>query len=430
MLRCFARVRPLAACIALPLLAWCSAPPPASAQDIAAFYRGKTLQVYASAEAGSGYDNYTRLVARHIAKYIPGNPSIVVQNIPTASGLAEANYLYNQAPRDGTAFGIITNNMTVEPLIGNTNARFDPSKFTWLGSPEKLVNVCVAWHNVPVRTIADLRDHEWLVGATAERSSTTQEANVFIALGGAKLKVVKGYPGTTSMILALERGELQIACGIGWDSVKSSTTYLQEGKIVPVMQLGYEKSPELPNVPFIYDMLIDPKMKDELDFITRRLYIGRAFAAPPDVPADRAQALRDAFWSAIKDPDLIAEAQKGRMELAPLDGEDVQKAVIALDSTPKAVIDLSNEVLENNLGNMTDAQLNWIDVSGTDLTGVERAGGKIAFTDRGKAVKADTEGAKVSIAGKEAKASDLKPGLTCDISYLGDGDAARTIACR
>ncbi|HWG06098.1 MAG TPA: hypothetical protein VG271_13875 [Beijerinckiaceae bacterium] len=420
-----ARALPL---VVVAALAGSIGPYPAAAQDVAAFYRGKTLQVYASAEAGSGYDIYTRLVARHIGKYIPGNPNIVVENMPTASGLAEANYLYNQAPRDGTAFGIITNNMTVEPLIGNKNARFDPSKFTWLGSPEKLVNVCVTWHTVPVRTADDLRNQEWLVGATAERSSTTQEANVFIALGGAKLKVVKGYPSTTSMILALERGELQIACGIGWDSVKSSTTYLQDGKIIPVMQLGYQKSPEMPNVPFIYDMLLDPKLKPELDFITQRLYIGRAFAAPPDVPADRAAALRDAFWQTMHDPDFLADAQKGRFDLDPTRAEDIQKQVEALAATPQEVIALTDQILENQLRNVGNATLNWHDVSAAALTAVDK--GQIVFSDGRKPVKASTEGAKISIAGRPAKGGELKAGLTCDISYLGDGDAARTIACR
>src|SRR5262249_16901530 len=144
-------------------------------------------------------------------------------------GLAEANHLYNVAPRDGSVFGIITNNMTVEPLTGNANARFDPSKFVWIGSADKLVDVCVAWHTTPLRTTGALRPGEWLVGATSVRSNTVQQANIFSALGGAKLRVVKGYPGTTSLILALERGEIQVACGIGWDTVKASTSYLQEG---------------------------------------------------------------------------------------------------------------------------------------------------------------------------------------------------------
>lgn len=427
-LRLVARGRLLAVCCFLPIAAILAAGSTAAAQDVAAFYRGKTLEIYASAEAGSGYDTYTRLIARHIGKYIPGNPATIVRNLPTASGLAEANFLFNQAPRDGTVFGIITNNMTVEPLIGNANAHFDPSKFTWLGSADKLVNACVAWQTVPVRTIEDLRSHEWLVGATAERSSTTQEANVFIALGGAKLKVVKGYPGTTSMILALERGEIQIACGIGWDSVKSSTTYLQEGKIVPVMQLGYEKHPEMPDVPFIYDMLIDPEMKPVLDFITRRLHIGRAFAGPPDIPAERTQALRDAFWKAANDPELIAEAQKQLMELSPTRGEDVQKEVTELDATPKSVIDRTDQVLENELANVGDARLNWIEVSASELSDVEH--GNVVFSDRGKTVHADTAGAKVMIAGRDAKANELRPGLVCDISYLGDGDSARRIICR
>jgi hypothetical protein len=196
------------------------------------------------------------------------------------------------------------------------------------------------------------------------------------------------------------------------------------------MQMGYEKSPELPDVPFIYDMLLDPAMKPELDFITRRQYIGRAFAAPPGVPGDRAEALRNAFWSALRDPDLIAEAQKQRMELGPLTGDEVQTAVAELDATPASVIELSTKILQNNGAALSDAHLNWIDAKDSQLTDVEPGGAKIAFVDHGKPVKAATEGATMTIAGNAAKASDLKPGLTCDISYLGDGDNARTIDCR
>jgi tripartite-type tricarboxylate transporter receptor subunit TctC len=317
----------------------------ALAEDAAEFYRGRTIEVYAGSEAGSGYDNYTRIVARNIGRHIAGNPLVIVKNMPAASGLAEANFLYNQAPRDGTVFGIITNNMTVEPLVGNVNARFEPGKFTWIGSASKLVNVCIAWHTTPLRTIEDLRAREWLVGGTAARSSTVQQANVFITLGGARLKIVKGYASTTAMTLALERGEIDVACGIGWDSVKSSTGLLQSGKIVPVMQLGYERHPELAGVPFIYDMLLDPKMKDVLDFITRRLHVGRAFAAPPGIPAERAKVLREAFWSTINDPVLLAEAKHQNMDITPARGEDVQAEVIALAATPKPVIDLADKVV-------------------------------------------------------------------------------------
>ncbi len=402
----------------------------ASAEDVAAFYKGRTIEVLAGSEPGSGYDGYARMIARHIGKHIPGNPTVIVRNMPAASGLAEANFLYNQAARDGTVFGIITNNMTVEPLIGNINARFEPGKFVWIGSPDRLVNVCVAWHTTPLRTIADLRAREWLVGGTAARSSTVQQANVFIALGGAKLRVVKGYPSTTSMILALERGELEVACGIGWDSVKSSTGLLQAGKIVPVMQLGYEKHPELQEVPFIYDMLVDPKMKGVLDFITQRLHIGRAFAAPPNIPAERAQALRDAFWVAVNDPQLLAEAEKIHMEILPARGEDIQKEVAELAATPKAIVDLTDQVLENRLAQVTDAELNWIEVKDAVLTEVESGGRTIGFADRGIPVKADTGGAKVTIAGRAAKPNDLKVGLACGISYLGNGDNACQVDCK
>ncbi len=319
--------------------------PATSAQDVEAFYKGRQINVISSATAGSGYDNYARLVARHIVRFIPGSPSVVVQSMPAAAGLAQANYMYNQAPKDGSVFGIIFNNMTVEPLIGNTNARFDPGKFSWLGSVNRLTNICVAWHTKPVRTIADLRRQEWIVGGTALSSSTVQQANTFKVLGGAKLKVVPGYAGTTEMLLAMERGELDISCGIGWDSVKSSTSLLDAGKIVPVMQLGYQKVPELSDVPFIYDMLLDPSKKDALDFITIRLDIGRAFAGPPGIPADRLAVLRKAFWTALNDPDLRKDAKAEMLDLDPQTGEDVQAKVIKLGETPKRIIDEVNEIV-------------------------------------------------------------------------------------
>jgi tripartite-type tricarboxylate transporter receptor subunit TctC len=402
----------------------------ASASDVEDFYKGRQLSVIVGSDAGAGgYDGYARLIARHIIRFLPGNPTSVVRNMPAASGLAAANYLYAQAPRDGSTFAMVHNNMTVEPVIGNAQAKFEPAKFNWIGSANKLVNVCVAWHTVPVRTIEDLRSKEWITGGTAARSSTVQQANTFIVLGGAKLKVVQGYPSTTSMILALQRGEIQIACGIGWDSVKLSTGFLQTGEIVPVMQLGYKPHPELKSVPFIYDMLLDPGMKDVLDFITIRLDVGRAYAAPPDVPAERVAALREAFWKAIHDPALKAEANKQLMEIQPQRGEDIQKSIEKLVSTPKNIIALTDKVLENDM-KAEQAKLNWIEVKGAKLTGIEDDGGTIAFADGGKPVKAGTAGAKISIAGQASKRGDLKQGLDCDISYLGNGDLARTIACR
>jgi tripartite-type tricarboxylate transporter receptor subunit TctC len=319
-----------------------------AAEDVTAFYHGKSLDMISSATPGSGYDNYARIVGRHIVRFLPGNPTIVNKSMPAASGLAQANYIYNQASKDGTVVGIITNNMTVEPLIGNNNARFDPGSFSWIGSPNRLINICVAWHERPVRTIEDLRAREWITGGTAARSSTVQQANTFKSLGGAKLKIVAGYAGTSQMLLALERGELDIACGIGFDSVKSSTDFYESGKIVPVMQLGYEKSPELPNTPFIYDMLLDQRMKPALDFITIRLDIGRAFAGPPGIPADRLAALRAAFWAAVQDSEFLAEAKKMGLDIDAQPGDVIQEKVRKLQDTPKDVIALADKIITNN----------------------------------------------------------------------------------
>jgi tripartite-type tricarboxylate transporter receptor subunit TctC len=213
-----------------------------------------------------------------------------------------------------------------------------------------MVNVCVAWNTTPVRRIEDLRAKQWTVGGTAARSPSVQMANTFISLAAANFRVVKGYSGTMPMILAVERGELDIACGIGWDAVRSSSAdYLTAGKIVPVMQLGYERHPDFKGVTFIYDVILDQKMKDALDLLTIRLNIGRAFAAPPGIPGDRLQALRHAFWKAMNDPALRAEADKALIEISPSEGENVQSAITRLISTPKDVVDLANRIVDNTL---------------------------------------------------------------------------------
>lgn len=406
-----------------------SAPTSATAAATADFYKETNVDLLVGSTPGGGYDGYGRLIGRHIGKHLPGTPTVVVRNMPGAGGVTMVNHLYNIAPRDGSTFAILHNNMTVEPMLGNPATRFEPDKFTWIGSANKLVNVCVAWHTVPVRTSDDLRNKEWLVAGTTPRDSTVQMANVFIVLGGAKLKVVKGYPGSNSTILSLTRGENQIACGIGWDSIKSSTGFLQSGEIRPVMQLGYEKHPELQDVPFIYDMLVDPAMKPVLDFLTIRLYVGRAFAAPPNIPAERTAALRAAFAAALADPALKAEAEKRHMELQPATGEEIQKEVTRLIQTPKSIVEIANKVLENQI-NIIDVKLNWLDATAVALGEIRDKGRRISFGHGGKTVTADTEGAKITVAEQEAKAVDLKPGLVCNISYLGDGDVARTIACR
>jgi tripartite-type tricarboxylate transporter receptor subunit TctC len=399
----------------------------ASVQD---FYASRNVDFLIGTAPGGGYDGYGRIVARHIGKHIPGNPSLIVRNMPGASGLVMTNHLYNVVARDGATLAILHNNMTVEPVIGNENARFDATRFNWIGSANKLANVCVAWHEVPVRTAEDLRSREWVVGGTARRSSTVQQANVFSVLGGANLKVIAGYPSSTSLILALERRELDIACGIGWDSIKSSTGYLQEGKIVPVMQLAYREShPELTDVPFIYDMLVDRSLEPVLDFLTVRLFVGRAVATTPDVPTERVQALRDAMWNAMHDPEFVAEADRLLMEIQPTRGEDIQREVDRLAQTSREIVDVAARVLENDQ-NVVEANLNWREAASVTLAEVNRNGRSIVFSDGGRNVTATTQGGKVTIKGNDARAADLAVGMVCTISYLGDGDQARSVACQ
>jgi tripartite-type tricarboxylate transporter receptor subunit TctC len=318
------------------------------AASVADFYKGKQLILYIGSEAGAGYDIYGRSVARYIGKHLPGNPSVVPQNMPGAGSITLANFMYNQAPRDGSAIAGIQNATALEPTLGDKNARFKASDFYWLGSVNEQTNVCISWAATGVKTLDDVQKKEFLVGVVSSTSTETV-ANLLNDLAGTKLKLIKGYPSTGAVLLAMERGEVGGLCGIGLDSVQSSMRDdLAAGKINIFVQVGPQKNPDIPNVSFVYDYLKDPANKTLLDFLVGRMLMGRPFLAPPGVPADRAEALRKAFWDTVHDPDFLADAKKIDMPVLPDSGEKVQEIVQHLESATPDIISRGAKILGIN----------------------------------------------------------------------------------
>ena len=311
---------------------------PARAEDVAGFYNGKTVTIVVGYSAGGGYDLYARLLARHMGKYIPGHPTIVPQNMPGAGSLKAAKYLYEVAPKDGTVFGTFSRSMPLAPVEGMEGATFDSRKFTWLGSMAKDVTMCVTSERSGIKDWGTALKTEFTVGGEGQGSDPDIYANVIKNVYGAKAKLVTGYPGTAEMFLAVERGELAGMCGVSYSTVMGRWAEpLKQGQLHIIVQGGLEKHPQLPEIPNMLDLAAGGHQKTLMRLILAPQAMARPFAAPPDIPSERANALRDAFAAALKDPDLIAEAQKQKIDIGLMSAPQLQSLLDELYQAPKEI---------------------------------------------------------------------------------------------
>jgi tripartite-type tricarboxylate transporter receptor subunit TctC len=309
---------------------------PAYAAD---FYAGRTITVVVGYTAGGGYDVYARLLAKHMGRHIPGSPGFVVQNMPGAGSLKSANYLYGVAPKDGTSIGTFGRGTAMEPLLGNAAATFDAAKFTWLGSITNESSVCAAWHTSPVKSWDDMVKK----GFTAAGEGAGSDPDIFAAVLknvlGAKIKVITGYPGGAEMALAIERGEVDGRCGWSWTSIKSTKpTWIPEKKLNVLVQLALDRNPEIPDAPLVTELAKTEQQQQIMKLIFSRQAMGRPYAAPPGLPADRKVALRTAFDATMKDPAFVAEAKKQILEVSPVNGDALDTMIGDIYGSPKEVI--------------------------------------------------------------------------------------------
>lgn len=314
------------------------APTAGHAQSVADFYKGKTVVMEIGYSPAGGYDVYGRTVARFIGKHIPGNPTVVAKNMTGAGSLRLANWLFKAAPKDGTEIGTIGRGIPFDPLLGSTGAEFDPLKFAWLGSANNEVSVCVAWNSTGITKLDDLTHREMTVGGTGGGADTDVFPLVINGVLGTKMKIISGYPGGNDVNLAMERGEVQGRCGWSWSSVVAThSDWLAQHKVNILAQLALSKHPDLPNVPLIEDFAKTPEQKQILRLIFARQTMGRPFLAPPDLPPERAQALRQAFSDTMTDSEFLAEAKKLKLEINPVSGTDVEKVLQEAYQVPKTV---------------------------------------------------------------------------------------------
>ena len=307
----------------------------------------KTITIYVAGTAGGGIDLYARMLGRHLGKYIPGNPTINVQDMPGAGGIRAANFIADSAPKDGGAMGTFPGGPLAEPLIGARNPGYDMSQFQWIGAISRDVSLCISWKGTPFKSLDDARKAEMIVAGTGAGSETDSIPLILNDVLKTKFRVVTGYLGTKETFMAIESGEAHGRCGLTFSSLKASKPdWLRDVKINIMLQMGLEKSPELPNVPLASDLL-SPEDKQVLELVTMGTAVGRPFAAPPGTPPARVQILRRAFDAALKDPALLEEGRLIQAEISPTPGEEVQKIIARLYATPRPVVERAKKLLES-----------------------------------------------------------------------------------
>ena len=312
---------------------------PALADPVEDFYRGRNVTLVIGYSVAGGYDSYARVVARHLGNHIPGNPTILPQNMPGAGSLRSANWLYNAAPKDGSVIGMFSRGMAMEPLIGTSQTQFDAQKFSWLGSGTNEVSTCVTWHESPVKTWADALKIPFTVGGEGSGSDPDIFSTVVRNVFGVKLRLVSGYPGSAEVALAIERREVDGRCGWSYSSLRlQRPDWITKRQVNILVQLALAKTPELPDVPLITDFATTDRQRQILRLVFSRQAMARPFTAPPGIPAERKAALRKAFDETMKDPAFLEEAKQRGLEVNPVSGDEIDALIADLYRSPADVV--------------------------------------------------------------------------------------------
>jgi tripartite-type tricarboxylate transporter receptor subunit TctC len=327
--------RPIAAVVAL--IAGLAGAQPAAAQSIEEFYKGRQISLLIGFGPGGANDAWARALARYMGKHIPGNPTLVPQNMSGAGTLKLANHLYNVAPKDGSVFGLINRGIPLEPLLGSDAAQFDPLNMNWIGSPDRDTTVCAARKDAPVQTMQDLFTKQLVVGATGSGADTAIYPEFLAEFLGMKFKTIKGYPGSNEILLAMERSEVQGIC-VAYESL-ARQRLAREGQINILFQAALEKDASIPgDVPLALDLAKGEGERKALELFLARVALGRPFVAPPGAPAERVEALREAFMATMKDPEFIEETKKLRLAVDPIPGPKLAQVIAEIYKTPKEVV--------------------------------------------------------------------------------------------
>ena len=321
---------------------------PLSAQPSQPFYAGKQLTLICGAAVGGGYDALARLMARHLTRLIPGNPTIVVQNIPGAGSNKAASFVALQAPKDGTAIGAIQSGAILQPLISDQPIPHDPSKFIMLGSANRSVYLCVVRADAPVKTFQEAFDNEVIIGTSGEGATLREMPIMLINVLGVKLRIIGGYAGSREIIVAMERNEVQGMCGMDWSSLATQQrNWISSGFVRLLAQEDLQGHPEMNRmgVPLTISFAKTPEDRQVMEMIYSQNLFGRPYLVPPGTPPERVAALRRALAAMLQDPALLADAQRSGLDIGPMSGEELQALVARLYALPPRIIERAKQSL-------------------------------------------------------------------------------------
>ena len=402
----------------------------AGAAEAAEFYQGKRLIMAVGGNPGGGFDRYTRLLGRHIVNHIPGKPRVIIKHRPGASGMLLTNYTYNIAPKDGTFIGNVRASALKEAILGNKRARFDGKKFEYIGNLNAETSSCVFWHTAGAKSLKDFYTKQFIMGGSGRGGEAYSYPALFNALLGTKFKIILGYRASGLRLLAMERGEIHGDCGSYTSILKlRRAKQVKSGKLLVLALAGNDPDPEYAHVPNMLDQTKDPEKREIMAFMFAPLEIARMYAAPPGTPRDLVKILRAGFDGAVKDPAFHKDAKRGRLNIKSRSGAEIDKVVARIYSvTPDRVKRikkaLSGKVAKRKLVYYTHT---------AKIKKVKRKGARIYFKDRdGTNAQVSVSGkkTKITIGGKKAKKSKIKPGMTCTVHFAGPYSRAKSVACK
>ena len=322
------------------------APVPAIADSVADFYKGKQVTFLVGSDPGGGYDLLARLVARHLGRFIPGNPNIIVENMPGAGSVLLSNRVYNIAPKDGTVIGLVQRGVLISQLTGQPGVHYDLGKFNWIGSVTAETSLVTTWQTTPIKSLKDAQEHEVIVGGTGRTSDTEAAARLLNAVAGTKFKIVSGYPGTSDVLLALERGELEGVVDLSWAEIKAKNAeHLASKRFTFLAQNALVKSPELPDVPLALDYVRNAADRPVAELFYAVKSIARPILSAPGIPPERVAALRNAFDAMVADPDFMADARKNKLDLLPAEHTAIERFIDETKSARPEVRQRLTEIL-------------------------------------------------------------------------------------
>ncbi|MFT5539987.1 MAG: tripartite-type tricarboxylate transporter receptor subunit TctC, partial [Alphaproteobacteria bacterium] len=390
----------------------------------------RTVKLIIGTGTGGGFTNYARLTAKHLKKHLPGKPTIVVQNMPGAGGIKSVDWLYHTAPKDGSAIATMPSGALFAKIMGVKRIKHDATRFNYLISVDRLRNMLVVWHTTPYKSINDLFEKQVIIGNSGKPSAMVPA--MLNRLIGSKFKVISGYPGTGSIGLAMERGEVDGVINYTWSTITSTKAHwLAKKKIRVLMQVTFKPSndPRLKGVPTLSKFVKDQESRDILEILLAKQVVGRAFMAPAGVPAGVVNTYRKVLTKIVNDSTYLAEAKKRKLTISVTSGEDIDKFIKRIYATPKATVDKMYAEMKLAEKSFTKRKTNYYTAQ-AKLVKIKRKGHSIQFMEKGKLVQANSgRSTKITIAGKKAKGQKLKVGMDCAITYEGDRSVAKTIKC-